>query len=97
MRKRLQRTILAACLMAAAGCTSLQNCNTNGFRLGPNHGRPCANTSSGWIDQNDAASSVQQEQETTTECPSPQKLNMSIEAKVLSKLLKILYHYYIAN
>ena len=41
------------------------------------------------ISDKENKSSVQQEQETTTESPSPQKLNMSIEAKVLSKLLKI--------
>ena len=37
------------------------------------------------ISDKENKSSVQQEQETTTESPSPQKLNMSIEAKVLSK------------
>ena len=40
------------------------------------------------ISDKENKSSVQ-EQKTTTESPSPQKLNMSIEAKVLSKILNI--------
>ncbi len=48
-----RRLVAVGLLAGAAGCTSLQDYVHNGFKVGPNYGRPPAPVAQQWIDAND--------------------------------------------
>src|SRR5437868_9460925 len=52
MTKVLPVIILIACLLAG-GCTSVHDYIQNGFKVGPNYGRPPAPVAPQWIDASD--------------------------------------------
>ena len=48
------RTLLVGVLLAClTGCTSLREWRANGFKVGPNYGRPPAPVAEDWIDADD--------------------------------------------
>lgn len=48
--KRRNGLLLSMLLTGAVGCAGLQEWKENGYKVGPNYRRPCAKTSTGWID-----------------------------------------------
>src|SRR5947209_5206617 len=52
MTKAFPVTILIACLLAS-GCTGVRDYIQNGFKVGPNYGRPPAPVAPDWIDAAD--------------------------------------------
>ncbi len=49
--RRKSEWLLCALLSGLAGCSGLQQWKANGYKVGPNYLRPCAATSTGWIDE----------------------------------------------
>jgi NodT family efflux transporter outer membrane factor (OMF) lipoprotein len=54
-------TALVAALLSASGCTTLREYIHNGFKVGPNYGRPPAPVAQKWIDADDVRVSCQPE------------------------------------